>query len=49
MYQQHTADTGQVFLSEAVDRAFYWTQGQPWLVNALAWQMSDWSNHRTSC
>lgn len=41
LYQQHTADTGQVFLPEAVDRAFYWTQGQPWLVNALARQMVE--------
>ncbi|WP_323379133.1 ATP-binding protein [Pyxidicoccus xibeiensis] len=39
LYQQHTDDTGQHFLPEAVDRAFYWTQGQPWLVNALARQM----------
>jgi hypothetical protein len=36
LYGQHTADTGQVFLPEAVERAFYWTQGQPFLVNALA-------------
>jgi hypothetical protein len=41
LYQQHTDDTGQPFLPEAVDRAFYWTQGQPWLVNALARQMVD--------
>ncbi|QSQ18871.1 ATP-binding protein [Pyxidicoccus parkwayensis] len=39
LYQQHTDDTGQRFLPETVDRAFYWTQGQPWLVNALARQM----------
>lgn len=36
LYQQHTDDTGQIFLPEAVDRAFWWTQGQPFLVNALA-------------
>jgi hypothetical protein len=41
LYAQHTSDTGQVFLPEAVDRAFYWTQGQPWLVNALARQMVE--------
>jgi hypothetical protein len=41
LYAQHTADTGQPFLPEAVDRAFYWTQGQPWLVNALARQMVE--------
>ena len=36
LYAQHTADTGQVFTPEAVERAFYWTRGQPFLVNALA-------------
>ncbi|MDR1040359.1 MAG: ATP-binding protein [Deltaproteobacteria bacterium] len=36
LYGQHTADTGQAFEPEAVDRAWHWTQGQPWLVNALA-------------
>ncbi|HSO00749.1 MAG TPA: hypothetical protein VLS89_20795, partial [Candidatus Nanopelagicales bacterium] len=36
LYAQHTADTGQVFHPEAVDRAFEQTQGQPWLVNAIA-------------
>ncbi len=41
LYQQHTSDTGQVFLPEAIERAFYWTQGQPWLVNALARQMVE--------
>jgi hypothetical protein len=39
LYQQHTDDTGQRFLPEAVERAFYWSQGQPWLVNALARQV----------
>jgi hypothetical protein len=41
LYAQHTAETGQVFLPEAVDRAFLLTQGQPWLVNALAAQLTD--------
>jgi hypothetical protein len=36
LYQQHTKDTGQVFTQEAIETAFYLTQGQPWLVNALA-------------
>lgn len=36
LYAQHTADTGQIFTAAAVDRAFELTQGQPWLVNALA-------------
>jgi hypothetical protein len=36
LYQQHTTDTGQVFTDEAVARAFELTQGQPYMVNALA-------------
>jgi hypothetical protein len=36
LYEQHTNETGQVFEHEAVQRAFELTQGQPWLVNALA-------------
>jgi hypothetical protein len=36
LYAQHTADTGQIFLPKAAARAFELTQGQPWLVNALA-------------
>ena len=36
LYSQHTAETGQEFTSEAVDRAYCFTKGQPWLVNALA-------------
>lgn len=41
LYRQHTDDTGQVFTSEAIQRAFDLTQGQPWLVNALARQMVE--------
>jgi hypothetical protein len=36
LYGQHTADTGQRFTPVALARAFELTQGQPWLVNALA-------------
>ncbi|MGK7888307.1 MAG: ATP-binding protein [Leptolyngbyaceae cyanobacterium] len=36
LYGQHTAETGQVFTPETIHRAFTLTQGQPWLVNALA-------------
>jgi len=35
LYAQHTAETGQSFLPEAVARAFYWTRGQPFLVIVL--------------
>ena len=38
LYGQHTAETGQLFTPEAADYAFYLTQGQPWLVNALAYE-----------
>jgi len=38
LYCQHTAETGQEFTTAAVERAFALTQGQPWLVNALARQ-----------
>lgn len=36
LYTQHTAETGQPFTPDALDLAFELTQGQPWLVNALA-------------
>lgn len=36
LYDQHTQDTGQAFTSAAQQRAFELSQGQPWLVNALA-------------
>jgi hypothetical protein len=36
LYQQHTAETGQVFTPDALRLAFDWTQGQPWLANDLA-------------
>ncbi len=36
LYTQHTADTGQHFEPGALTLAFELTQGQPWLVNALA-------------
>lgn len=38
LYSQHTGDTGQEFTPGAVERVYYWTQGQPFLVNALAYQ-----------
>jgi hypothetical protein len=38
LYKQHTNATGQVFEDAAFARAWYWSEGQPWLVNALAWQ-----------
>lgn len=38
LYEQHTKETGQQFTPDAIEYAFYLTQGQPWLVNALAYQ-----------
>ena len=35
---QHTAATGQAFTEEAMDEVWQLTQGQPWLVNALAYE-----------
>ncbi len=33
---QHTEDTGQTFVAEALEAIWHRTRGQPWLVNALA-------------
>jgi hypothetical protein len=41
LYQQHTDDTGQRFTPDALAAAFDETQGQPWLVNALARQATE--------
>ena len=41
LYQQHTDDTGQRFAEDALAAAFAETQGQPWLVNALARQLTE--------
>ena len=38
LYGQHTQATGQEFTDEAIEHAHYLTQGQPWLVNALAYE-----------
>ncbi len=42
LYQQHTKATGQIFTPEAVDLAFHLTQGQPWLVNAIAKEIVEY-------
>jgi hypothetical protein len=36
LYLQHTQDTGQRFTEEAISYAYEQTQGQPWLINAIA-------------
>ena len=35
---QHTVETGQAFTPAALERVWELTQGQPWLVNALAYE-----------
>jgi hypothetical protein len=39
LYGQHTAESGQRFTSKAVEYAYALTMGQPWLVNALAYEI----------
>lgn len=41
LYAQHTTETGQPFMEEALARAWEYTAGQPWLVNALAAEVVD--------
>jgi len=38
LYGQHTEETGQRFEAEALTLAWELTRGQPWLVNALAYE-----------
>jgi hypothetical protein len=38
LYQQHTEETGQIFLPETLDLAWEYTNGQPWIVNALGYE-----------
>ncbi|MEV6154684.1 hypothetical protein AB0L53_30490 [Nonomuraea sp. NPDC052129] len=40
LYDQRTQATSQEFTKDAVDRVFELTQGQPWLVNALAHEIT---------
>jgi hypothetical protein len=36
LYAQHTELTGQVFSPQVIEKIYHDTQGQPWLVNAVA-------------
>jgi len=40
LYAQHTEATGQGFDEDALELAWGYTRGQPWLVNALAYEAS---------
>ncbi|MDG4552382.1 MAG: AAA-like domain-containing protein [Candidatus Contendobacter sp.] len=39
LYRQHTLETGQEFAADVLDRVWELTRGQPWLVNALAYEV----------
>ena len=39
LYRQHTDETGQIFESAALESFWELTQGQPWLANALAYEV----------
>ncbi|HEY1703370.1 MAG TPA: hypothetical protein VGG75_27015 [Trebonia sp.] len=41
LYAQHTAETGQDFTADAIDLVYDSTQGQPWLVNAIAAEITE--------
>ncbi|MDR2198778.1 MAG: hypothetical protein LBR53_04880 [Deltaproteobacteria bacterium] len=41
LYSQHTEASGQVFQEESIQRSFLWSEGQPWLVNALACEVVE--------
>ncbi len=40
LYDQHSAETGQPFTPEAIERVWHWTRGQPWLVNAIGYEVT---------
>lgn len=40
LYAQHTEETGQVVTPEALHQIWALTEGQPWLVNALGYEMA---------
>jgi len=39
-YGQHSAETGQPFTTEGLEQVWHWTQGQPWLVNAIGYEVT---------
>ncbi len=47
LYQQHTQETGQVFEVATLRWAFHYSQGQPWLTNALARECVEAKPDRT--
>ncbi len=47
LWQQHTQTTGQVFADDIFPELWQDTQGQPWLVNALGYQLTNEMPHLT--
>ncbi len=45
LWQQHTQETGQVFAEAIFPELWADTRGQPWLVNALAWELTEQMPH----
>ncbi len=41
LYMQHTKETGQKFPTEVINTIYQHTQGQPWLVNAVACEIIE--------
>ncbi len=41
LYAQHTEETGQVFSPDVMKQVYAVTQGQPWLVNAIACEIVE--------
>jgi hypothetical protein len=41
LYEQHTTETGQLFEPDAVELVYQQSQGQPWLVNAIACEVIE--------
>ncbi len=39
LYMCHTAETGQVFEQKTIDLVWEYSEGQPWIVNALAYEV----------
>ncbi|MEM6405358.1 MAG: AAA family ATPase [Pseudomonadota bacterium] len=45
LWQQHTQETGQTFAEAIFPELWQDTRGQPWLVNALAWILTEETPH----
>ncbi|MEM6406401.1 MAG: AAA family ATPase [Pseudomonadota bacterium] len=45
LWQQHTQETGQSFAEAIFPELWADTRGQPWLVNALAWILTEEMSH----